>query len=75
MNPNLLSKFIIIYIFIIIIGFGSISYISYGINNRNLTENTVDSMSKEAYDIAKRYTNSDFTKENLKSIKVTLSTI
>jgi len=75
MNSNLLSKFIIIYIFIIIIGFGSISSISYGINNRNLTENTVDSMSKEAYDIAKRYTDSDFTKENLKSIKVALSTI
>jgi len=75
MNSNLLSKFVIIYFIVIIIGFGSMSTISYGINNRNLTENTVDSMSKEAFDIAKRYTDSDFTIETLKSIKVTLSTV
>jgi len=75
MNSNLLSKFIIIYIIIIIIGFGSISTISYSINYKNVTENTVDSISKEAFDIAKRYTDSDFTNDNLKSIKVALNTI
>ena len=75
MNSNLLSKFVIIYIIIVIIGFGSISTISYSINYRNVTENTVDSISKEAFDIAKRYTDSNFTNENLKSIKVALTTI
>ena len=75
MKSNLLSKFIIVYLVVIIVGFGSMSSISYNINNRNLTENKVEALSKEAIEIAKKYNDNSFTDEYLKSIKVGLSTI
>lgn len=75
MNSNLLSKYIIVYFVIIIIGFASISSISYSINYRNVTESNVESMSKEAYNIAQKYSESYFSPENLKSIKAELITV
>jgi len=75
MNSNLLSKFIIIYLLIIIIGFGSISFISYNINYRNLTENTVESLCNEAVAISRKYSDNSLSDENLKSIKFELSTL
>lgn len=75
MKSNLLSKFIVLYFAIVIVGFWFVSTLSYSLNYKIITEQTSSSMYDEAKAIADRYAHSYFDKENLLSIRGELATV
>lgn len=75
MKTNLLSKFIILYFFIVILGFWSVSILSYSISYRSTTEKTAESMYKEAIDISGKYAGTYLNSDNLETIKDELYTV
>lgn len=75
MKSNLLSKFVILYFAIVVIGFWSISTLSYSFSYKNLTKETSDSMYKEALDISKQYSSAFLTTTTIPTISSELSVI
>lgn len=75
MKFNLLYKFVFVYIISAITGFIAISFISYSINYRTISENAASTMYKEAVSISTQYGQTYFSDENLRMIQTELSII
>ena len=75
MKFNLLSKFIITYFIIGILGFCSVTFIGYGIDYKKVLQQQEDSMYKETVAISKQYADSYFSESRLRSIELDLNTI
>ncbi len=73
---NLLSKFIITYLFVGIIGFTLISTVVYDIDYDNMISKKSSSMYKQATDITKSYDSKFYnTEANIKTVSSQLSTV
>lgn len=75
MNSNLLSKFIIVYIIIGVIGFIGISFICYSVDYKSVTDSTEKALYNQAVSISQEYASRYFSEENLRSIETQLETI
>lgn len=75
MKFNLLYKFIFVYVISSIAGFIAISFISYSIHYKKISEQTASTLYKEAVSISREYGQTYFSNENLHTIQTELSII